>query len=522
MELRKKVNTIRKTQGKRQEGFYLIIRGLEVGIVAGLISVLYRYVLSNAEKLLNTVLEFVGHDPLKIAIWFVVLMALAIIVWLTIKFEPIAGGSGIPQVIGELKGYFNPSWWKVLLSKFTGGALSTFSGLALGTEGPSVQLGSMAAKGVARLTKADKTTEFRMISCGAGAGLAAAFNVPLAGVLFVLEEIEKTLDRNILCMSIVATITADYISKLFFGQSTIFHYETQNFPLKHYWMLILLGVILGLAGAFYNKTIDFTQKVFKKMTKLPQWAKLMLVFALSGVIGLTMPQILGGGNSMVVFLLNEHPEMKVMIILLLSKFLFNAISVGSGAPGGSLTPLLILGTYCGAIYGRFCINTFGIDESLWQEFIVAAMAGLFASIIRTPITAIVLAFEMTGNMNNILPLATVALISYAVANLTGVGPVNEMLLSKLIAKKTGKIKYNVKAEKVIKTYTIPTGSELDDKCIKDIDWTKHCVIITIHRGEESITPNGDTKIFAGDELVFLVSQRHLNNSIKHLENLFTV
>ena len=111
----------------------------------------------------------------------------------------------------------------------------------------------MAAKGVAKITKADKTTELRMISCGAGAGMAAAFNAPLAGIMFVLEEIHHSFDKNILCMGIVATVVADYVSKLFFGQSTIFNYDTVNFPLQYYWILVLLGIIIGLSGVGYTK-----------------------------------------------------------------------------------------------------------------------------------------------------------------------------------------------------------------------------------------------------------------------------
>lgn len=105
----------------------------------------------------------------------------------------------------------------------------------------------MAAKGIARLTKADKTTELRMISCGAGAGMAAAFNAPLAGTMFVLEEIHHTFDKSLLCMGIVSAVTADYISKLFFGQNTVFNYDTVNFPLKYYWLLLIMGVFSAFA-----------------------------------------------------------------------------------------------------------------------------------------------------------------------------------------------------------------------------------------------------------------------------------
>ena len=148
------------------------------------------------------------------------------------------------------------------------------------------------------------------------------------------------------------------------------------------------------------------------------------------------------------------------------------------------------------------------------------MAGLFASIVRAPITAIILVYELTGNMNNILPLATVALISYATANLIGVQPFYETLLSNLTPSDSEKPKLFKRSEKIIKSYVIPLGSPLDGKKIKEVDWGRHSLIITVERGEESITPNGDVLLRAGDEIVFLVSQRRYAANINRLENLF--
>ena len=180
-------STVRKIEYHRKESFYLIIRGLEVGIFSGLVAVFYRYLITFSEEKLMDVLDIIKGNPIKITVWFLILVCIGIAVALINRFIPFVAGSGIPQISGEIKGYINPQWWKVIIGKFISGGLSVFGGLSLGREGPSVQLGGMAAKGIAKITKADKTTELRMISCGAGAGMAAAFNAPLAGTMFVLE-----------------------------------------------------------------------------------------------------------------------------------------------------------------------------------------------------------------------------------------------------------------------------------------------------------------------------------------------
>lgn len=515
----KEKTTYRKIEYHRKESFYLIVRGVEVGVFAGLICVCYRYMLSFAESSLMWVLDYIHDSPLKICIWFILLVLIGIFVSFLNKWEPMIAGSGIPQVNGEVKGHFNPSWWKVIIGKFVGGTASVFSGLSLGREGPSVQLGGMAAKGVARITKADKTTELRMISCGAGAGMAAAFNAPLAGIMFVLEEIHHTFDKSILCMGIVASVTADFTSKLFFGQSTTFNYDTVNFPLRYYWLLIIIGVILGICGVLYNIVMVKAQDIYKSINKIPSYIKMPVVFLISGVVGLVFPQILCSGHSMVELLLEEHPSIACMAILLTAKFLFGVISFACGAPGGTLYPLCILGTYIGAILGAVSINALDLGTQFYEEFVVIGMAGFFASIVRSPITGVVLVYELTGNMNNILPLATVCLISYATANLIGVSPIYESLLGRIVNSKYSEPVFSNTDEKVLKTYVIPVGSPINKKRVMDVDWGKHCLIVSIERNEVSITPKGETVLKEGDNLVVLVSQRHFSGDNQRLEQI---
>lgn len=412
----------------------LILEGGLVGILAGLTAVLYRFLLTWAESGLYTVLDFIRNKPLYTALWFVILIVFGLLVGGIVHWEKMASGSGIPQVSGEVKGLLNPCWQRVVLAKLTGGTISILGGLSLGREGPSVQLGAMSAKGFSRITKKGKRQERILISCGSGAGLSAAFNAPLAGILFVLEEIHHTYDKTLLAAGITATITADFVSKLFFGQHVIFSYPGSTIPLRNYWLLLVFGILLGLAGAFYNFFMLKVQDIFQKMTKIPDVIRTVIPFLLAGVLGLVLPQVLAGGHPMVELLETSHPAVAFLLLLLAVKFLFSAVSFGSGAPGGIFFPLLVLGSYIGAIYGDLSIQLFGLSGHLWSQFIILGMAGLFASITRAPLTGIILITEMSGNMHRLLDIGVVCMLSYATANLLGSKPIYDSLLDNILKK----------------------------------------------------------------------------------------
>lgn len=431
------MNKYRKTLQQLEQNTFkknatLVIEGALIGILAGLTAVAYRYCLTWAESGLYRVIDFIKGNPLYIALWFALLIAMGCIVARIVKWEPMSSGSGIPQVSGEEKGYLNPSWWRVILAKFIGGTMSIFGGLSLGREGPSIQLGAMTAKGYSRLRNYDKAKEIRLLSCGAGAGLAAAFNAPLAGIMFVLEEIHHTFDCKMLEAGMVATVSADFVSKLFFGQSAIFSFSTSTFALKYYWLLAILGVILGLAGAGYNAVMLKGQAIYHYFTFVPQEIRIALTFVLAGILGLILPEVLAGGHSMIILLEEGQPTLFTLGLLLIVKFLFSAASFGSGAPGGIFFPLLILGAYVGAIFGGLSMEIFPLPADLLPQFIVLGMAGLFAGIVRAPITGIVLITEMTGNMHRMLDIAVVSIIAYIVANMVGSKPIYTSLLDNIL------------------------------------------------------------------------------------------
>ena len=383
--------------------FRLSVQGVMVGIFAGLMVCLYRFLLSESEHILRNYLTIIQTNVVYIVLFFVFLAVLGLLIdWIT-KWEVDSSGSGIPQVYAEVKGHMEANWAKVLFSKIVAGVMTALGGLSLGPEGPSVQIGGMAGKGVARLFKGSKTDELRLILVGSAVGITAAFNAPLAGVLFVMEEINHGFDKTLIFIALVSAIVSDFISKSIFGQSTVLTFPINNIPLENYWILIVLGIVIGVIGYVYNigmiKSSDFVNSL-----KIPSQLKFVAVFIISGVVALTIPQISDGGHFMMDMLGVAIPSLGVLVLLLVLKYLFSMFSFSSGAPGGIFLPILVLGAYIGAIFGSVVVPALGMEHVLIYKFIVISMAGFFAATVRSPITGIVLIAEMCGSTESLVAI----------------------------------------------------------------------------------------------------------------------
>ena len=170
-----------------QSILYSVLRGSIVGIAAGLVVVVFRLAIEKLFGVFSHLYPLATDNPIYLLLIGGLYLVIALLVGHLIKYEPNAKGSGIPQVEAELKGLMDLSWWSVLWKKYIGGVLSIASGLMLGREGPSIQLGAVTAKGISVLLKSSEMERRSLIASGAAAGLAAAFNAPIAGLLFVVE-----------------------------------------------------------------------------------------------------------------------------------------------------------------------------------------------------------------------------------------------------------------------------------------------------------------------------------------------
>ena len=489
----------------------LVFEGLLVGIVSGLVTSLYRYVLDRADDIRNAALGLCSGHPLRMACWFGILIVLAVLVTALLKWEPMISGSGIPQVEAELLGYIRPRWWRVILGKIAAGFLCIVGGLSLGREGPSIQLGGMAGKGVSRWLKRFRLEEHFLITCGASAGLSAAFNAPLAGVMFALEEIHKNFSAMVLLSCMAASLIADYISNGIFGMEPVFSLQFFGMlPLHGYADIVILGVLCGVLGAVHNAGMLGAQTLYKKLGFLPQVCRIAIPFLIAGVLGFVMPELLGGGHHMVAMLYAEHPNLGLLLTIIVAKFLFTAVSFGSSAPGGTLVPLLTLGAFIGGAYGSAVVDWFGFDRDFSTNLVIIAMAAFFAAIVRAPVTGIVLISELTGSFSHLLSLSTAALVAYVVAETLGSKPFFESLTERFLEGQKGKvIVKGAGNKKSIITSIIEEGSEADNCMIQDLGLPSECLVVSVTRGANELIPRGKLRLKAGDTLATMVSERDL-------------
>ncbi len=248
--------------------YRMIAEGMAVGILTGFLVSMFRLALEKAEAFRGVVLAATERGYGYIAAALLLLFFAYVAVWFCSRRVPLSTGSGIPQVKGELLGQMEQNWWQIICAKFAGGVCAIGAGLSLGREGPSIQLGAMVGKGFSRLSGKLKTEEKMLMTCGAGAGLAGAFCAPLAGVVFSLEELHKNFSTEVLLSTMAASVTSDFVSSYMFGLRPVFNLSVQgNLPLSRYWMILLLGIFLGLLGVFYNLVTARVQDLYDKLPR---------------------------------------------------------------------------------------------------------------------------------------------------------------------------------------------------------------------------------------------------------------
>ncbi|MFN3651176.1 MAG: H(+)/Cl(-) exchange transporter ClcA [Armatimonadota bacterium] len=499
------VGEVRDFIRSHEQRRHLLPRALMVGLLAGLVAVAFRWSLRAADLLRERLTELAYGYPA----WGWLLPMLysafgaAVSVWMVRRFAPETSGSGIPHlkaVLHRLRGMIGA---RIIAVKFLGGVTAIGGGLVLGREGPTVQMGGAAGQAVAQWFRSTPRERQTLVAAGAGAGLAAAFNAPLAGLVFVLEELQRDFSAGVFTAAFVAAVTADIVARGLLGQLPVFHVTAYPIPpLASIPAFLVLGAVAGVLGVLFNRMLLRTLSFTQRTTSLAPAARAAVVGAGVGLVGWFAPEMLGGGHPLVEETLSGRVALALIPFYFVLRFVLTMVSYGTGAPGGIFAPMLVLGAQVGLGVGLVADHVAPGMVGHPGAFAVVGMAAFFTAVVRAPLTGIVMIVEMTGSHEQMLPLLVACLAAYGVADLLGDRPVYEALLERDLLRSQSSPELE---ESLLVEMPLLPGAPFDGRKIRELGLPPGCLLITVRRGLRDIIPTAEMRLAAGDRLTAVVA-----------------
>ena len=411
----------------------LMLAAAVVGAAAGAIASLFHLLLDWIQQVR---LEHLSAGT-TIVTWIVfpggVALMLLAAVFLVRRFAPEAGGSGVQIIEGALDGVIPMRWRRVIPVKFIAGTLSLGSGLLMGREGPSIQMGAAVGQAFVDVLRLPKTLVHSLLAAGAGAGLTAAFNAPFAGILFVVEEMRPQFHYSVLSVQavVIACAISDVVTRLLVGSVNAITMPILPAPeLGTLWLFVVFGVLFGFLGYAFERLLLRSSDFMSRLSRRGLILALIIIGGAIGASGGFDLRFLGGGDNVLEGFLTKPSPMSLLMTVFAVRFVATIASYATGAPGGLFAPMLALGTIGGVGYGEL-VGALGLGSSIGPaHFAVAGMGAFFAAVVRAPLTGIILTAEMTGNFTQILPLMFTCMAATITSHGLGTKPIYTVLLQR--------------------------------------------------------------------------------------------
>ncbi|MEP3428998.1 MAG: H(+)/Cl(-) exchange transporter ClcA [Roseibium sp.] len=404
----------------------ILVGGLATGFHAGLEFLFTHY--SNLRASLGT-----GLLPYAVSM---VISALCVTgaFLLVQKVAPEAAGSGIQEIEGAMEDKRPLNWARVLVAKFFGGLLALGSGLVLGREGPTIHMGAMTAEALSRSQGLSPSDHKGLLAAGAAAGLAAAFNAPLAAILFIVEETRRQFPfgyRTYMAV-IIASILSAAITEQLTHVGPPLQIDVSFIPVWSFVLLGLLGVFLGALGVFFNWALIAVMDLFNQIPKGRKWLPAFTIGAITGLLLVAFPTATGGGEDLVHDLVASKIGVLALLLLTLLRFGGVLFSYASGVPGGIFAPMLSIATCAGLAFGALSIEVLPLEQDFRAACAIAAMGGFFAASVRAPLVGVVLVMELTGGYALLMPVLVTCTTAAVTAHQLGGRPIYEQLLERTL------------------------------------------------------------------------------------------
>lgn len=405
--------------------------GIVVGFITGLVVGAFRWTIDQTLTLLTRLYPQMASHPLWLLPYLLLMIIIVLLLGHLLKGRTLdLTGSGVPQIEAILLGQHQMKWWSVLWRKFVGGLLVICPGLFLGREGPCIQMGACIGQGLSEnifhLSKDDRNI---LLQCGAAAGLAAAFSAPLAGTVFLLEEVTHNFRTRVWVPTLAACIAADFATFFYYGTKPCLYLPIHTaIPFSAYPWFLIIGVVIGAGAYGFQYGILNLHWWYGKVTLIPRRFHSIIPLVLVIPVGLWNANLLGGSHKLIQFLttMPEHNTWRtclgLLVAFLVIRFVGTMLSYGATVPGGIFMPVFVLGGIWGAIAGIIMIHTGIIPAACYLNMIVLGMTAYIAATEGTPFTSILLATEMVGSIEQILPMALLTFIAYYTSMALGSQP----------------------------------------------------------------------------------------------------
>ena len=516
---------IRKKKKKKFSNMYksslqLIAVGSVTGIFSGAVITFFTILAHEGEEISRNAYAYVRANPAFIPLLLLALLAGAFLISVAVAFSSVIRGCGIPQAEGATRGSIRLQWWKDAVAMFTSSLIGIFMGLSVGAEGPSVLIGACVGDGVAKGLHRNEMIRRYQVTGGACVGLAVASNAPLTGIVFAVEEAHKRFTPEVFVCAfssvIFGMLTRSVIYSLLGMQieSSFHSYVFQELPFSTYGFVILSGLICGWIGIAFHKMVFVLRGLFKKVrhknSHIKRGLRIMIVVLIGGALALVAEGIMGGGHGLIESLGTyggtAEPTTTVfgvslvwtLMIVLALKFIVTGINVGAGLPCGIFIPIIAMGACVGSLLNHLW-GWLGLEKAYYDLMVMICLAALFATLIRAPITAIIMICEFTGSFAYLLPVIIAVSIGYTIGETFRTDGIYEDLLE--VYEQENGIHENAVRE----VFVIPLrrGAIADKREVRDVLWPAGARVKEIRRGEETILPDGDTILHDGDVLTIV-------------------
>lgn len=399
------------------------------GAITGLLGGTFRIVLVELARSWNELLHWTRDSVGWRWLLPVVLAALAAgIARLLVRWAPEASGSGVQRVEANMRAEVPPAPLKVIPAKYVGGALAIGAGMALGREGPTVQMGASVGGGLARYAKLGRHDTRTLAAALAGTGLGVAFSAPLGGALFVFEEVARAFRTKLVVTTFVGSAVALAVAQWLVGHQPIFLVGVVR-PVPAWQLVVfaLLGAIFGALGVGYNWLVLAMLRAFDQVSHVAPEVKAAAVGACIGLLGVVAPHLIGGGDGLNERVLIESIPIGSLLIIFAVRWVLGPFSYSAGTPGGLFAPLLLVGASAGALIASVTNSLLPSAQLSVTAFAIVGMSTFFAATVRAPFTGVVLIIEMTATTAVVVPMVLAAGVAVLVASKLKGPPIYETL-----------------------------------------------------------------------------------------------